>query len=72
MLQTARNRHERRDHKHPGSRRRQRLRDLLNRYLAEQGFGVHAVANATAMERVMNKESVDMIILDLMLRAKTA
>ena len=45
----------------------QRLRDLLNRYLAEQGFGVHAVANGSAMERVMGKENVDMIILDLML-----
>ncbi|MGQ0578039.1 MAG: osmolarity response regulator transcription factor OmpR [Betaproteobacteria bacterium] len=45
----------------------QRLRDLLNRYLAEQGFGVHAVANGHAMERVMGRESVDMIILDLML-----
>ena len=45
----------------------QRLRDLLNRYLAEQGFGVHAVANGGAMERVMGKENVDMIILDLML-----
>lgn len=45
----------------------QRLRDLLNRYLAEQGFGVQAVANGSAMERVMGKENVDMIILDLML-----
>ena len=45
----------------------QRLRDLLDRYLGEQGFGVHAVANAPAMDQVMGKEDVDMIILDLML-----
>ena len=45
----------------------QRLRDLLDRYLGEQGFGVHAVANAPAMDSVMGKEDVDMIILDLML-----
>src|SRR5258706_12232698 len=45
----------------------QRLRDLLNRYLGEQGFGVHAVANAPAMDKAMGKEDVDMIILDLML-----
>lgn len=45
----------------------QRLRDLLDRYLGEQGFGVHAVANAPAMDNVMGKEDVDMIILDLML-----
>jgi len=45
----------------------QRLRDLLNRYLGEQGFDVHAVASAPAMDKVMGKEDVDMIILDLML-----
>ena len=45
----------------------QRLRDLLNRYLGEQGFGVHAVASASAMDKVMGREDVDMIILDLML-----
>ena len=45
----------------------QRLRDLLDRYLGEQGFGVHAVDSAPAMDKVMGKEDVDMIILDLML-----
>ena len=45
----------------------QRLRDLLHRYLGEQGFGVHAGASASAMDKVMGKEAVDMIILDLML-----
>ena len=45
----------------------QRLRDLLHRYLGEQGFGVHAVASAPAMDKIMGKEAVDMIVLDLML-----
>ena len=45
----------------------QRLRDLLDRYLAEQGFAVHAVAGATAMDKIIASEDVDMIILDLML-----
>ena len=45
----------------------QRLRDLLNRYLGEQGFGVQAVASAPDMDKVMGKKAVDMIILDLML-----
>ena len=45
----------------------QRLRELLNRYLGEQGFGVQAVASAPAMDKVIGKEDVDMIILDLML-----
>jgi two-component system phosphate regulon response regulator OmpR len=45
----------------------QRLRDLLNRYLGEQGFGVHAVESAPAMDNFMRGEDIDMIILDLML-----
>ena len=45
----------------------QRLRDLLNRYLGEQGFGVHAVESAPAMDKFMRGEDIDMIILDLML-----
>src|SRR3970282_1566580 len=45
----------------------QRLRDLLNRYLAEQGFGVLAVASGSAMERGLGKKKVDMTVLDLML-----
>lgn len=45
----------------------QRLRVLLDRYLGEQGFGVCTVANGFAMDRAMSKESIDMIVLDLML-----
>src|SRR5258708_20572572 len=39
----------------------------LFRSLGEQGFGVHSVATAPAMDKVIGKEDVDMIILDLML-----
>ncbi|MDY0011293.1 MAG: two-component system response regulator OmpR [Rhodocyclaceae bacterium] len=44
-----------------------RLRDLLSRYLSEQGFGVKPVADAPAMERALHREHFDLIVLDLML-----
>jgi two-component system phosphate regulon response regulator OmpR len=44
-----------------------RLRDLLNRYLSEQGYTVKAVANATDMNRQLARERYDLMILDLML-----
>src|SRR3982751_1019421 len=44
-----------------------RLRDLLNRYLGEQGYGVRTVANATEMNRQLARERYDLMILDLML-----
>ncbi len=44
-----------------------RLRDLLNRYLTEQGFSVHAVADATAMDKLLARERYDLIVLDLMM-----
>jgi two-component system phosphate regulon response regulator OmpR len=44
-----------------------RLRDLLNRYLTEQGFTVRAVADATDMNRQLARERYDLMILDLML-----
>src|SRR5688572_7183852 len=44
-----------------------RLRDLLNRYLGEQGYSVKAVANATDMNRQLARERYDLMILDLML-----
>ena len=44
-----------------------RLRDLLNRYLTEQGFTVKAVADATDMNRQLARERYDLMILDLML-----
>jgi two-component system, OmpR family, phosphate regulon response regulator OmpR len=44
-----------------------RLRELLNRYLAEQGYNVRAVSNANEMNRVLARERYDLMILDLML-----
>ncbi len=43
------------------------LRDLLNRYLGEQGFSVAAVENATDMDFYLADHDVDLLILDLML-----
>ncbi|HZX32382.1 MAG TPA: two-component system response regulator OmpR [Rhodocyclaceae bacterium] len=44
-----------------------RLRDLLNRYLGEQGFEVRAVGDAAQMDRLRSREHFDLIVLDLML-----
>ncbi len=44
-----------------------RLRDLLVRYLGEQGFTVRAVADATAMDKALAKDRFDLVVLDLML-----
>ena len=44
-----------------------RLRELLNRYLAEQGYTVRTVSNATEMNRQLSRERYDLLILDLML-----
>ncbi len=45
----------------------QRLRDLLVRYLGEQGFEVKAVPDATGMDRQLARERYDLVVLDLML-----
>ena len=45
----------------------QRLRDLLNRYLTEQGFAVKPVENAIDMDKALNREIYDLLVLDLML-----
>jgi two-component system phosphate regulon response regulator OmpR len=44
-----------------------RLRDLLNRYLGEQGFSVRTVADAHAMDKLLAHERFDLLVLDLML-----
>jgi two-component system phosphate regulon response regulator OmpR len=44
-----------------------RLRELLNRYLSEQGFSVRAVADSTDMNRQLARERYDLMVLDLML-----
>ncbi len=44
-----------------------RLRELLSRYLQEQGFAVKAVGDAAMMDRALHREHFDLIVLDLML-----
>ncbi len=44
-----------------------RLRQLLNRYLSEQGFTVKAVENAATMDKLLEQERFDLMVLDLML-----
>ncbi len=44
-----------------------RLRDLLRRYLSEQGYQVIVAENATAMNKLWIRERFDLLILDLML-----
>jgi two-component system, OmpR family, phosphate regulon response regulator OmpR len=44
-----------------------RLRELLNRYLSEQGLVVRAVHDAPEMDRQLARERYDLMILDLML-----
>ncbi len=44
-----------------------RQRDLLERYLTSQGFGVRGVSNIAAMRRVLREHHIDLLVLDLML-----
>lgn len=44
-----------------------RLRELLSRYLSEQGFAVKAVIDSNTMDRALHREHYDLIVLDLML-----
>jgi two-component system phosphate regulon response regulator OmpR len=44
-----------------------KLRDLLTRYLGEQGFAVKAVDGGEAMDRALAREMYDLLVLDLMM-----
>jgi len=44
-----------------------RLRDMLTRYLGEQGFEVRAAGDAPAMDKQLARERYDLIVLDLMM-----
>jgi two-component system phosphate regulon response regulator OmpR len=44
-----------------------RLRDLLKRYLSEQGFTAETVPDAQAMDRSLARVRYDLMVLDLML-----
>ncbi len=45
----------------------QRLRDLLVRYLSEQGYTVLSAADARTMDQALARERFDLMVLDLML-----
>ncbi|WP_137718836.1 osmolarity response regulator transcription factor OmpR [Methylobacillus flagellatus] len=44
-----------------------RMRELLQRYLSEQGFSVRTVSDSKEMDVAMAHEHVDILVLDLML-----
>ena len=44
-----------------------RLRELLQRYLSEQGFTVKVASDAKEMDTVLAAETIDLLVLDLML-----
>jgi len=44
-----------------------RIRDLLSRYLTKEGFNVIAIEDANALTRTMMHDTVDLIVLDLMM-----
>ena len=44
-----------------------RLRDLLTRYLASQGFEVRAIADARELDRRLQRDTPHLVVLDLML-----
>ncbi len=44
-----------------------RLRSQLDRYLTDQGFAVKTAADADSMDRALQRELYDLVVLDLML-----
>lgn len=44
-----------------------RIRDLLRRYLTQEGFEVIVAEDGKALNRIMLRDSVDLIVLDLMM-----
>ena len=44
-----------------------RIRDLLRRYLMQEGFEVMLAEDGKALNRVLQRDSVDLIVLDLMM-----
>lgn len=44
-----------------------RMRELLQRYLTEQGFNIKSVSDGKELDKAMAAESFDLLILDLML-----
>jgi two-component system, OmpR family, phosphate regulon response regulator OmpR len=44
-----------------------RIRDLLRRYLSQEGFDVLLAEDARALQRIMQRETIDLLVLDVML-----
>jgi two-component system phosphate regulon response regulator OmpR len=44
-----------------------RIRDLLRRYLTQEGFEVFLAEDGKALNRILLRETVDLIVLDLMI-----
>jgi two-component system, OmpR family, phosphate regulon response regulator OmpR len=44
-----------------------RIRDLLRRYLVQEGFDVMQAEDGKALNRVLQRDTVDLIVLDLMM-----
>ena len=44
-----------------------RIRDLLRRYLSQEGFDILLAEDGKALTRIMQRETVDLIVLDLMM-----
>ena len=44
-----------------------RIRDLLRRFLSQEGFDVLLAEDSRALARIMQRETVDLLVLDLML-----
>ena len=44
-----------------------RIRDLLRRYLTQEGFDVLLAEDSKAMNRLLVRETIDLLVLDLML-----
>lgn len=44
-----------------------RIRDLLRRFLSQEGFDVLLAEDGRALDRILQRETVDLMVLDLML-----
>ena len=44
-----------------------RIRELLRRYLSQEGFDVLLAEDGRALDRILQRESVDLMVLDVML-----
>jgi two-component system, OmpR family, phosphate regulon response regulator OmpR len=44
-----------------------RIRDLLRRFLAQEGYDVLLAEDSRALQRITSRESVDLLVLDVML-----